>query len=304
MLNLMAWQIQHIGEPSRIIVVMISENQQAGKGILCEETLLKIYGPSGTPPSSTDQITGRFNDMLRGVSYIFCDEIFFSGDRKTADAFKRLATTTRMAIEGKGLPILMYPVAVNLWLASNHENAVHIEVGDARYWILEISQHRIGDTEYFNNIMSELNSGGREAFAHYLLTRDVSNFVPHRDIKRDNAEHRKMIILSLNPFCLRAWLMACCHADLVIGMKIDGATFEWKEQAKYTHGELWQAYVNWQPSVKSPIAAQPTPSNRFGEQLGKAGLQAHKGTDGARQRVLPTTEECLRLLNDPSVWKE
>jgi hypothetical protein len=59
------------------------------------------------------------------------------------------------------------------------------------------SQHRIGDTEYFNNVVAEINNGGREAFAHYLLTRDVSSFVPHRDIKRDNDEHREMIILSL-----------------------------------------------------------------------------------------------------------
>jgi hypothetical protein len=305
MLNLMAWQIQHIGEPSRIIVVLISENEQAGKGILLEEVLLKIYGPSGTAPQSTEQITGRFNDIIRGKSYIFCDEILFSGDRKTADAFKRLATTTLMPVEGKGLPILQYPVGVNLWLASNHENAVHLKDGDARYWILKISQHRIGDTKYFNNIISEISNGGREAFAHYLLTRDIYGFVLHRDIKRDNDEHREMIILSLNPFCLRAWLIASCHADLVLGMKIDGITIEWKKQAKFTHGELWQAYVNWHKGdVKSPIAAQPTPPNRFGEQLGKAGLQAHKGTGGKRQRILPNTEECLKLLNDPSIWKE
>jgi hypothetical protein len=304
MLDLMAWQIQHIGEPSRIIVVLISENQQAGKGILLEETLLKIYDPSGTAPQNTDQITGRFNDILRGMSYIFCDEIFFSGDRKTADAFKRLATTTRMPVEGKGLPIFQYPVGVNLWLASNRENAVHLENGDARYWILEISEHRIGDAEYFDNVMSEINSGGREAFAHYLLTRDVSGFVPHRDIKRDNDEHRKMIILSLNHFSLRVWLMACCHAGLVLGMKIDGITMEWKEQAKLNHSDMYQAYINWQKDVKSPQAPQPTPSNKFGEQLGKAGIQAHKGTGGARQRILPSTEECLKLLNDPSVWKE
>lgn len=303
MLSLMAWQIQNIGKPSRVIVLLHNPNEQAGKGIILEHVLLHIYGPSGTAPSDTSQITGRFNDILRGMSYIFCDEILFSGDRKTADAFKRLATTSHMPVEGKGLPILQYPIGVNLWLASNHQNAVHVEEGDARYWILRVSEQRIGDNAYFAKLVKEIENGGIEAFAHFLQTRDVSNFVPKRDVPRDNAERREMIQLALNPVCLRIWLEACCHADLVLGMKVDGIPVSWTEGAKHDHGDLWLAYVEWQKTIHPPMARKPTTSNRFGTELGKAGLEEYR-TNRSRQRILPSIEKCLERLGDPIIWRE
>jgi hypothetical protein len=73
MLKLMAWQIQNIGKPSRVITVLKSEEQQVGKTLLLS-LLTRIYGPSGYQPGGLDQVTGRFNDCLRGRAYIFCDE--------------------------------------------------------------------------------------------------------------------------------------------------------------------------------------------------------------------------------------
>ena len=135
MVRLMAWQIQNIGEPSRIVVVLKSNKQQTGKGILLGDTLLRIYRPSGFKPSSTDQVLGRFNDALRGRAYAFLDEVTFSGDRRAANNIKSLSTTKEMGLETKGLPIVMSPIAINLWLASNHDNAAHVEEHDARYSI-------------------------------------------------------------------------------------------------------------------------------------------------------------------------
>ncbi|MFZ3182098.1 MAG: primase-helicase family protein [Methylocystis silviterrae] len=126
MLKLLAWQIQNIGKPSRIVTVLKSEKQQAGKGVLLNELMAKIYGPSGFTAAATDQILGRFNSALRGRAFVFLDEVLFAGDRKAADGIKSLSTATIIGIEEKGLPIVQCPVAVNLWLASNHDAAAHI----------------------------------------------------------------------------------------------------------------------------------------------------------------------------------
>ena len=48
---------------------------------------------------------------------------------------------------------------------------------DARYWVINPSEDRVGDTSYFNEILEEMENGGREAFAHHLLNMDVSDFV-------------------------------------------------------------------------------------------------------------------------------
>jgi hypothetical protein len=73
MLDLMAWQMQNVGRPSRIIVILMTEGQQAGKGIVLLEVLLKIYGEAGFIPNSTEQVLGRFNDALVGRVFIFLD---------------------------------------------------------------------------------------------------------------------------------------------------------------------------------------------------------------------------------------
>ena len=95
MLNLMAWQMQNIGKPSRVIVIMRTKSHQAGKGLLLAETLLKIYGDAGFIPSSTDQVLGRFNDAIVGRAYVFLDEAMFFGDRRAADAIKSLVDNRR-----------------------------------------------------------------------------------------------------------------------------------------------------------------------------------------------------------------
>ena len=113
MLKLHAWQIQNIGKLSRIIVLYKSEEHQAGKGIFLGEVMLKIYGPSGFTPATIDQVLGKFNDALRGRSFIFLDEVLFAGDRKSADALKRLSTTDSYGIETKNVPVVTCPIAVN-----------------------------------------------------------------------------------------------------------------------------------------------------------------------------------------------
>jgi hypothetical protein len=294
MLNLMAWQIQHVGRPSRVIVIMKSKEHQAGKGLLLGETLLKIYGLSGFIPATTEQVVGKFNDALLGRVYVFLDEVMFSGDRKAADAIKRLATTTLYGIEPKGLPVIQCPVAVNLWAATNHDVAAFIEEQDVRYWVLNVSEHRVGNTDYFTSLIEEIENGGREAFAHYLLHRDVSGFVPLRDTPKDNDAKREMIRRSINPFDARKWLEDCCLTEQIIGApdttNLIPGQVKWR---KWIPGEilpfnvLANAYTAWQRDVKSPVSPQPTPKGSLGEVLNNAGFRRDHTRAGSNRNAAP-----------------
>jgi hypothetical protein len=219
--------------------------------------------------------------------FLGLDEVVFGGDRRTADAIKSLATATTMGVEGKGLPVVQSPIAVNLWLASNHDSAAHVEEADARYLILDVSARRKNDAKYFAALTSQIKSGGAEAFAHYLLTRDVSNFVPWRDIKKDNAAKRAMIHESINPYDARVWFRESAEMGEVLG-----SGREWIEGEEWTFVCLHRAYVEWQKTVRTRAAPQPTPVNRFGEALGKAGAKV-KRKETANLRVLPAREALL-----------
>jgi hypothetical protein len=263
MLKLMAWQMQNVGKPSRVIVIMKSKEHQVGKGLLLSETLLKIYGPSGFIPATTEQVVGKFNDALLGCVYVFLDEVMFSGDRKAADAIKRLATTTLYGIETKGLPVIQCPVAVNLWAATNHEVAAFIEEQDVRYWVLNVSEHRVGDTKYFKDLVHEIENGGREAFAHYLLNLDVSGFVPLRDTPKNNAAKHEMIRRSINPYDARKWLEECCLTQQIIGaVDTENSTPGAVKWRKWNQGEVVPFFPPQQclhgMAKGREIASQPT----------------------------------------------
>lgn len=296
MVKLLAWQLQNIGKPSRVIVALKTRAQQAGKGILLENIMGHIYGPSGFIPSSVDQVLGRFNDALVGRAFVFLDEVMFAGDRRAADAIKALATSTRHGIETKGLPIIQCPIAVNFWLASNHENAAHIEEGDARYWVLECSEQRVGDHEYFAALVREMENGGKEAFADYLLNLDVSEFVPFRDAPKNNEAKKGMIRESINPYDARKWLEECCRTGM-IGSK------EWRTGEEWLFPRLRDAYVEWQKLVKAPVRPEPTKINRLGELLRKAGFPKPKQRwpDMKRYYCLPSIEACLDALGVPAL---
>ena len=317
MLDLMAWQIQNVGKPSRIIVVMRTEDQQAGKGLLLLEVLYKIYGEdAGLIPSSTDQVLGRFNDALVGVVYVFLDEVMFHGDRKAADSIKTLATTDRYSIEPKGLPIIKVPGGVNLWMATNHPAAAYIEEKDARYWVLEPSGHRIGDHDYFAKVLKEINTGGREAFAHLLLNRDVSKFVPMRDVPKNNAAKREMIKAAINPYDARKWLEECCLTRQLIGcrdydsdsdwdsplpterQKVATGWTPWTEGNKFYFSVFSNAYTEWQKTVKSPIRPEPTHISSLGEVLTHAGFGTKRAAK-SNFRILPDPDECLAKIYEP-----
>lgn len=299
-IDLLSWQIQNIGKPSRVITALKSIIQQIGKGCLLADILSPIYGNAGFVTGDIGQILTRFNDTLRGKAFIFLDEALFSGDRKAADAIKAYSTATICGIETKGIPTYKAPIAINFFLATNHDDAAHIEEADARYWILEVSPHRRGDSVYFKELYEEIENGGREAFMHYLLNRNVSGFVPWRDVPKDNAAKDAMIKNSINPYDARKWLEHCCYTRQILGYKPINLQSnlpweDWCEGTEYENGIFFTAYTAWQKSVNSPIAAKPTSPNKFGEYLTAAGLeQSRKNTE--RRRTLPDPTICLEKV--------
>jgi len=299
--SLLAWQIQNIGKPSRVVTALKSTKHQAGKGIILGEVLAPIYGDSGFSTFDMKQITGRFNDTIRGKAFIFLDEALFSGDKKTSDVIKSLSTASKIGIESKGLPTVQCPIAVNLFLSTNHDEAAYIEEEDLRYFILECNESRVGDSHYFAELYDEISRGGREAFLYFLLNRDVNNFVPWRDVPKNNDAKNRMIKNSMNPYDARKWLEDCCDQQMIIGMRpYDDLDKKmpwepWTNGTRYLNGLLRNAYVEWQKTVKSAVSPQTTNQNKFWELLTNCGLEMCRSHEG-KKRELPDVALCIERL--------
>ena len=285
-----------------------------------EDLLPSIWGRAAFWTANIEHVTGRFNDGLRGKGYVFLNEALFGGDTRSADRLKDLSTASKIVIDTKNVPAMPFPAALNFFIASNHDTPAPIEEGDARYWVLDVSERCQGDHHYFAELMEEMDGGGRQAFMRFLLSRDVSGFDPRRDIPRDNAARKGIIKRTLNPYDARLWLEACCEAGMVLGLRPGGARHEhsperiyaepdgddapalpwerWAEGALVPFGSLASAYQAWQQALRFPVSPRPTPGGKLGELLSAYGIgdAGRKGRLRLATRTLPDPDECLRRI--------
>jgi len=307
MLNLISWQLQNIGVCSRLIVTLVSEQQQVGKGLFLEKILMPCFGSCGKKAERDKSVTGSFNSALAGAAYLFADEVFFAGDRKSADYLKSLSATDRFRLEEKYLKEIELPNAINMWFASNKPNPVHVEEKDARYWILRVNEEQ-RSKEYFDKLLSHIDSGGLSAFLYEMLNRDVGNFKP-RDIDLDTVGHRECVIASLNPGDVQNWLAECVTNNVLLnvhtittsadnGVTIPGQTgIDWYDSKTPIQSSLLhKGYREWVKNVKVHGVKETSPGD-FWKTLTDCGFEKTIGKT-CNSRKIPSPQYVARKLNE------
>lgn len=68
--------------------------------------------------------------------------------------------------------------AVHMLISSNNDWVVPAGSNSRRYFVTEVSDHRMQDQEYFEALAQELASGGEAAMLHDLLNRDLQGWHP------------------------------------------------------------------------------------------------------------------------------
>ena len=290
--KLLAWQVQNIGEPSRVIVALKSNAHQTGKSIFLTKVLGKIYGDAGFITADTEKIFSRFNSTLKGKAFVCLEEALFSKSKKDSDTVKSITTAKELALEAKFQDSIMMPVAINLFLATNHDACAYIEPKDKRYWILNISEHRCGDDAYFNELVDEIDSGGVEAFFHTLLNTDVSDFLPWRDVPLDNAAKLDMIELSVNSCSSYIWLRECASTNTWLGSRSAEApcAVEWQANVEVDFAFLYEWYQRWAVTNKSLYANAPDNQKKLANTLTLANLESTRSNTSRKRKVLPAEE--------------
>ncbi|MFO1153661.1 MAG: hypothetical protein U1E42_08370 [Rhodospirillales bacterium] len=85
------------------------------------------------------------------------------------------------------------PNYTHLLMASNNEWVVPAGMDDRRFFVLDVSDTRVRDYEYFAALEAHLDSDGREALLHYLMTLDLTGWrvqqVPQTKALRDQKRH-------------------------------------------------------------------------------------------------------------------
>jgi hypothetical protein len=171
------------------VAVALKGEKGCGKGTL-GNFIKKLYGQHGLQVTNPKHLTGNFNAHMADCCFMFADEVIFAGDKQTENILKGLITEDTMMIERKGIDAECMPNRLKILMASNNDWIAPVSKDERRYFVLDVSSEKIGDTEYFKQLHHAINSEEtQQAFLYEMLHRDIACFnvskVPDTDALKE-----------------------------------------------------------------------------------------------------------------------
>jgi hypothetical protein len=194
---LLKWLADCFQKPARKpgTSIVMRSGQGTGKG-LAMAPVMRICGSHGIHTSSSKQIVGDFNELLADKLILFADEAFFAGDHSQTGALKTLITEPSIVINPKFIKPYATRSCLRVIMATNEAHAVNAEMDDRRFVVLDVSDHRRGDFDYFGALAAQIEGDGPAAMLEDLLSMDLADFNP-RDLPHTNG-HLKQKVESLD----------------------------------------------------------------------------------------------------------
>lgn len=194
-LSWMARAVQRPGDVAHTAIVMRGD-RGAGKSKFAT-TFGSLFGRHFFPVTNPIQLFGEFNEHLLDVVVAFADEAFFAGDKRHEAVLKGLVTESRRTTRALYRAAETTANCLHIIMATNSDWVVPAGSKERRFLVLDVGDGSLQNRAYFAALDEQMNSGGREALLHELLSRDISSFDP-RDVPRTRAlQEQKEHSLSL-----------------------------------------------------------------------------------------------------------
>jgi hypothetical protein len=190
LLGWLAYAVQHPERPGYVAVVLRGE-RGAGKGIVAQN-VGALFGQHFLQIFSSKHLVGNFNAHLRDCIFLFVDEAFWAGDKRSEGILKGLVTEKMIQIEGKGKDVVAAPNMLHIMMATNNMWAIPAGPLERRFFVLDVGSNRVDNKPYFKAIMDQMESGGREALLYDLLNMDLSNFRITESPNTEALDHQKI----------------------------------------------------------------------------------------------------------------
>jgi len=188
-----AYMVQHPGSPAEVAICF-----QGGKGIgkgTWGRTLSQLAGKHGMQITSSEHLTGRFNDHLRDCLLLFADEAIKAYDKDGESRLKGLITEPTLVYEGKGKDAKTGKNRLHVVMASNEDWFVPMGLdGERRFLLQKANTKRVNQHAWFEKLNDQLNAGGRSALLWDLLQRDIRGWAPRKNIPTSKAAIEQKIM--------------------------------------------------------------------------------------------------------------
>ncbi len=177
LMNWLAHLVQRPWEKPGVAVVLMSPEQGTGKGTFTS-ALVDLLGDKWARVFfQSDHIVGRFAAYEKPPMLAIGEEAIFSGSTKDKNVLKAKITDPKETIELKNQTAFPVESFTRYIFNSNNENAVPIEPNDRRFFVLRVSNARVGDRSYFKSLHEQIaDKSALEAMMFELGARDISKF--------------------------------------------------------------------------------------------------------------------------------
>lgn len=215
-LDWLANLFQNPAEPGKVAIVF-KGNKGTGKGKIAE-WVLKACGQHGLQISNSRHLVGNFNAHLRDCVFLFADEAFWAGDKQGDSVLKTLVTERLIAVEAKGVDVVMAKNMLHIMMASNADWVVPASHDERRYAVFQMSDAHQQDHPYFAAIDKLMEAGGLAAMLHELMNREYNPkallLVPQTEALRDQQQ------LSM-PADTKWWYEKLYNGELLPGTSLE-----------------------------------------------------------------------------------
>lgn len=201
-INWLAWSVQNPSKNAEVCLVFKGE-KGTGKSFLFSQFHI-IFGIHGMSISDRSRLVGKFSGHFRTICYLFCDEVYYPGDKEAEGRLKSIITQGQIDIEEKYRSPSTVNNMLHVVMCTNNDWVIPATKDERRYFIDTVdnkyAKNRISEAErkkYFTPLWDEMKHGGREAMLFDLLNCNIVGWHPRNDVP-ETKELQNQKDLSLN----------------------------------------------------------------------------------------------------------
>lgn len=180
-LQWLAYPVQHPGAKLLQAVFVYGEKQGIGKTFVVDPIMELVYGKHNFHRLQSDDLTSKHNTYAANRLFIVTNEVWlpeFKDRRSAMSILKDMITRERVTVDEKFQPKVTYDDHCNYYFTSNHADALVLEKGDRRFFVIEAPTKKLSQSDY-NELDTWVREGdGAAVILRYLQNLDLDGFNP------------------------------------------------------------------------------------------------------------------------------
>jgi putative DNA primase/helicase len=240
LLDWIAYPLQNPGAKMPTSVIMHGD-EGSGKNLFWE-CVASLYGEYSKVVGQ-DQLEDKFNDWISKTLFVIGDEVLSRQEmRHLKGKLKAMISGKTIQINTKMMPVRSEANHVNIVFLSNELQPNALDASDRRYLVVWTPAKR--DRAFYQGVANCIASGGREAFMHMLLKRDLSAFDPYAPPPTTEAKNN---LIDLGRPTPERFFLSWKAGELPVPFNTCSSAQAYALYRKWctAEGEKWPVTQNW-----------------------------------------------------------